>query len=596
MRKLLLITLAAIALLDAGLWFSARAQNGGFNQNGAGGAFNQITSGTNTTAAMVIGTGASLTTSGTGTITASAVPFSGLTAGTTTSAGVYGINQAGVFTVAAQLDYHISSLNGGGTCTPGTAINPSGGSTISNSALSGCVNIPSGAGVTNGFSSAVAGYGINNNSSAAGQFGDAEVVGVYGVTVCTVSAAKCEGLVAQAADQTGHTTDVILGIENDVGVTNNSTTGYGYYTQFSGAGQPTGDTFPAVYIAAPASTGTFTSGFECATGALVSPAPCLNIGQVSAGNNSNSGLIKFNASNGSGALPAVTLNFNQDNFLGSNARAFTIGNPTTDAGYSIFLTSTAAVAQDVLVKVDTANADSVVVSGTGDFFDDGFVSGQSGDLCAIASTFCPVTSVPGSKMQPLLGTGTCTIGNYVVPDTTTAGRVKCSATQPATGWIGKALTTQSSVGSAVDVLFQPQPLNLAAPPAIGGTTPAAGSFVALKGSTYVTTTFCAANGTAANPSVVTCSAAPAGMFSCSTSASTGTCQVNTTAVTANSQILITQNQADGGASQLNVTCNTGLDLAAAAPVLKTKSAGASFTINLGTVTTNPACFEYLIVN
>ncbi len=119
---------------------------------------------------------------------------------------------------------------------------------------------------------------------------------------------------------------------------------------------------------------------------------------------------------------------------------------------------------------------------------------------------------------------------------------------------------------------------------------------ALSADTYSTVTNCAANGTAANPSVVSCAAASAGMFSCATAASTGTCQVNTTAVTANSEIFITQDQADGGAGQLNVTCNTGADLPAAAPILRAKSAGASFTINLGTVSVNPACFEYHIVN
>jgi hypothetical protein len=111
-----------------------------------------------------------------------------------------------------------------------------------------------------------------------------------------------------------------------------------------------------------------------------------------------------------------------------------------------------------------------------------------------------------------------------------------------------------------------------------------------------TATNCAANGTAANPSVVACSAAAAGMFSCATAATTGTCQVNTTAVTANSEILITTDDADGGAGQLNVTCNTSLTTPAAKPLLHAKSAGASFTINLGTVAANPACFEYHIVN
>jgi hypothetical protein len=111
-----------------------------------------------------------------------------------------------------------------------------------------------------------------------------------------------------------------------------------------------------------------------------------------------------------------------------------------------------------------------------------------------------------------------------------------------------------------------------------------------------TATNCAANGTSANPSVVSCSAASAGMFSCAVAASTGTCQVNTTAVTANSEILITQDQADGGASQLNVTCNTTNVLSTTKPLLVSKSAGASFTINLGTVSVNPACFEFQIIN
>jgi hypothetical protein len=107
---------------------------------------------------------------------------------------------------------------------------------------------------------------------------------------------------------------------------------------------------------------------------------------------------------------------------------------------------------------------------------------------------------------------------------------------------------------------------------------------------------CNANGTAANPSVASCSAATAGMFSCATNASTGTCQINTTAVTAKSVILITQDSADGGAAQLNVTCNTGNVLSTTKPILLSKNPGTSFTINLGTVTANPACFEYSIIN
>lgn len=107
---------------------------------------------------------------------------------------------------------------------------------------------------------------------------------------------------------------------------------------------------------------------------------------------------------------------------------------------------------------------------------------------------------------------------------------------------------------------------------------------------------CIAVGTAANPSVASCGAASQGMFSCATNASTTTCQVNTSAVTANSNIQIIQDAADGGASQLNVTCNTALVTPAAKPILLSKNPGVSFTINLGTVATNPGCFEYSIVN
>lgn len=109
-------------------------------------------------------------------------------------------------------------------------------------------------------------------------------------------------------------------------------------------------------------------------------------------------------------------------------------------------------------------------------------------------------------------------------------------------------------------------------------------------------TNCKAVGSAANPSIAACGSAIAGMFSCSTSATAGTCQVNTTAVTANSEVLIIQDDADGGSGQLNVTCNTAVTLPAAAPTLAAKSTGASFTINLGTVSVNPACYEYMIVN
>jgi hypothetical protein len=109
-----------------------------------------------------------------------------------------------------------------------------------------------------------------------------------------------------------------------------------------------------------------------------------------------------------------------------------------------------------------------------------------------------------------------------------------------------------------------------------------------------TTTKCAGAGTAANPSVASCSAAPAGFFSCATNASTGTCVVDTTAVTANSVIQIQPDSSLGTA--LSVTCNTTADSGLTAPRVSARAAGTSFTITLGTFTTNPECFSYIVIN
>jgi len=104
---------------------------------------------------------------------------------------------------------------------------------------------------------------------------------------------------------------------------------------------------------------------------------------------------------------------------------------------------------------------------------------------------------------------------------------------------------------------------------------------------------CAAVGTAANPSIVSCGAFPVGVFSCDVAASGGTCQVNDTQVTANSEILVTENSSEG--TRLGVTCNTAPSVVPAI-TLASKSAGASFIINAPTFITNPACFDYVIIN
>ena len=125
--------------------------------------------------------------------------------------------------------------------------------------------------------------------------------------------------------------------------------------------------------------------------------------------------------------------------------------------------------------------------------------------------------------------------------------------------------------------------------ATGNTT----SLGAVSGATYLSATKCAAVGTAANPSVVTCAAAPTGIIYCDVAASAGTCQINTSIVTANSTILITSSSADG--TLLSKTCNTSPTVLPA-NILLSKNAGVSFTLNMPTETVNGSCFEYTVIN
>ena len=131
----------------------------------------------------------------------------------------------------------------------------------------------------------------------------------------------------------------------------------------------------------------------------------------------------------------------------------------------------------------------------------------------------------------------------------------------------------------------------AAPGAIGGGTPAAGTFTtlaatgALTAETYNTETNCSS---AASPAV--CADAPAGSVVIAAAATTVT--VNTTKVTANSQILITEDSSLG--TKLSVTCNTTL---ARNYAITARTAATSFVITVDVApVTNPACLSYKIVN
>jgi len=95
----------------------------------------------------------------------------------------------------------------------------------------------------------------------------------------------------------------------------------------------------------------------------------------------------------------------------------------------------------------------------------------------------------------------------------------------------------------------------------------------------------------ASPAV--CTSAAAGSVALPTGTNP-TLQVNTSAVTANSQIMLTVDESLG--TKLGVTCNTTLSTLLN-PVVTARSANTSFTFTIGAIiATNPACVSYTIIN
>lgn len=120
-------------------------------------------------------------------------------------------------------------------------------------------------------------------------------------------------------------------------------------------------------------------------------------------------------------------------------------------GYDIHLLSTndmSGGSQYVPVKADTANANQVVTTTTTDT-GAGVVIGVVNNK-PTAGTRADIQLL--GWIQPVLGTGTCAIGNFVIVDTTTNGRVKCTATYTAGTVIGVAMAANSTVGTTFNVL------------------------------------------------------------------------------------------------------------------------------------------------
>jgi hypothetical protein len=373
-------------------------------------------------------------------------------------------SQPGSFTNIQQKVYFMVALTGGSSCSPLTITNLGGSTYKLTDGIASCVNLPT-SGVTNAFTNGFGSYLHNSNANNAGQFGFTGAVGYYSQVWCDGGSAtntKCWGANFSVSDSASLPA-ALIGTEYDVTVNSNSSVGMGNLFSYRGNGQPSN--YPVIDVQTAAGTGRFTAGFQCEMGSLAVTGPtlpynCLNVLPQETGNSQDSSFFWLSAMQGSTAIN-MGLHLLQDNFatlsgatdpttvLVTDSANGTTGNA---GGFGITLKATSALTVNQLVKIDTANNDSVVVCTTADTTCHGFAAGGS-VYCATGGAHCGLITAPGMKAVGILGTGTCSRGNNVIVDTTTNGRIKCQAGVPAQGaWIGVALSAQASVGSTVDIL------------------------------------------------------------------------------------------------------------------------------------------------
>lgn len=112
----------------------------------------------------------------------------------------------------------------------------------------------------------------------------------------------------------------------------------------------------------------------------------------------------------------------------------------------------------------------------------------------------------------------------------------------------------------------------------------------VNGTSFGTTTNCSSS---ASPAV--CGSAAAGSVLIPTGTTSSTLQVNTTQVTANSQIVFYPDDSLG--TRLSTTCNSTLATLVGGSFISARTPGTSFTITFnGTIAVNGVCGSYVIVN
>lgn len=132
----------------------------------------------------------------------------------------------------------------------------------------------------------------------------------------------------------------------------------------------------------------------------------------------------------------------------SKFRVDNSGNAIAVGGYALSLVATSTISSVSPVKADTSNANQVVVTSTTDT-GPGIVVG----VCINNPNAGANGVILTNGIAPMvLGTGTVSIGNFIIVDTTTNGRVKATTSYPPPGsLIGIAMAAQSTVGNSFNV-------------------------------------------------------------------------------------------------------------------------------------------------
>jgi hypothetical protein len=229
----------------------------------------------------------------------------------------------------------------------------------------------------------------------------------------------------------------------------------------------------------------------------------------------------------------------------------------------------------------------------------GLTSGQAittaGDMVCVGRGSCGAETSTGSTVAvgsragaANLGGGAVFIGFQACQNATGSGNTFniCIGDQPALAAVGDTNeivvgVTATGAGSNTATIGNSSLTDAY----FGSSTPTA----IVHGKGFNTATNCSSS---ASPAV--CGSASAGSVAVPTGTN-ATLVVNTTAVTANSQIFVQSDDTLG--TKLSVTCNSTLASLIVEPVVTARTGGTSFTITIsGTTTTNPVCLSYFIVN